>query len=82
MAICAGIPESTASPILDLALGSLQSVLSAESTNMFLPASVTFSLLRASPSFPLNGETSWLKNESMVPIGASSNRVRSCSINP
>ncbi len=81
-AIWEGNPASTDSPILDVELGSLHSELRADSTSIARPASDTFSRLSASPKWPRYGETNLFRNESIVPIGASSNRVSSCSPNP
>ena len=75
-------PASTASPILDLELGSLQRMLIASSIASSLAASDIFSWVYASPRMFLNGETSWLKNESIVPTGASSSWARSISGSP
>ena len=76
------MPASTASPTWESELGSLQSVFRADPTSRTLPASETFSRLSASPRMPRYGETNWLRNESIVPIGASSSSVSSCSPNP
>ena len=56
-AISEGIPASTASPTPVIELGSLQRMSSASSIRRILLASEIFSLLRASPRRPLNGET-------------------------
>ncbi len=81
-AISEGMPASTASPIPDIELGNLQRISIASSTRRILLASEMFSLLNASPKRPLNGVTSWLKKESIVPIGASSSKVSNCSDRP
>ena len=81
-AISEEIPASTASPIKLNELGNLQRVLRADSISKIRLLSEITSLLNESPKYPLYGEINWLKNESIVPIGASSSSVSNCSLNP
>ncbi len=71
----AGIPASTASPIRGVEFGSRQSVLNAKSSRITFCVSDAISRVTSSPRMLRYGAINRLKNESMVPMGASSIRV-------